>query len=42
MLNERGQTCSSPNDTVTLKVLRPGATEIQISVKLGERPQQAQ
>ncbi len=32
----------SPNDTVTLKVLRPGKAEIQIAVKLGERPQQAQ
>jgi 2-alkenal reductase len=32
----------SPNDTVTLKVLRSGKTEIQIPIKLGERPRQTQ
>jgi 2-alkenal reductase len=30
----------SPNETVTLKVLRPGKAEIQIPVTLGERPKQ--
>jgi 2-alkenal reductase len=30
----------SPNDTVTLRVLRPGQGELEIPIVLGERPQQ--